>query len=276
MTGLTDPSSWFCHYTRAETAFTHIMPTGELLMNPYSKMRDPFENKRPMFRSAGSWGDVDSKSQERLFWAVQAEVGRSRDAWFLLSLTQGDDRPADNHAGACLIFDRPALLDALHHHLGARGSYWEGAVDYTPAGFAVSQAGAITLDQFHESSLEDDVAHHVVRHHRDFFFLKTEDWASEHEYRFVFKRADREQAVAEFLPTEHLVRYGRALRYVVVGEKFPAWQVPGAREVAERADVELRQMKWDHARPFPAKSTWRQPRDPGRPQPPGRQVRSAT
>ncbi len=62
-------------------------------------------------------------------------------------------------------------------------------MDYTPAGFATSQAGAVLLDQFQEASLRDDIAHHVVRHFRDFFFLKTEEWATEFEYRFVFQRA---------------------------------------------------------------------------------------
>lgn len=30
------------------------LPSGRLLMNPYSKMRDPFENKEPAFRAAGA------------------------------------------------------------------------------------------------------------------------------------------------------------------------------------------------------------------------------
>jgi hypothetical protein len=270
---LDDPAAWLCHYTRAETAFAHILPRGRLLMNPYSRMRDPHENKRPRFRSAGASGDTDSETLGRLFWAVQREVGRSRDEWRLLSFTEGDTREpdrviercfrcpwsrprmweqyADNHAGACLIFDRAELLSALHHDLAAGGRYWEGAVDYTVAGFATCAAGTILLDQFDESSLKDDVAQHVVKHYRDFFFLKTEDWATEFEYRFVFKRAF--DPPVPRLDASDLVSYGNALRHIVVGEKFPAWQLPGAREVAERAGVELRQMKWELSRPYPAK-----------------------
>jgi hypothetical protein len=269
---LDDPEAWLCHYTRAETAFAHILPSGKLRMNPYSKMRDPFENQRPVFLSAGAWGD-DRDEQERLFWKLQGAVSRSRDRWALLSLTQGDHREfsrdveslfrcpwsrprmweqyAENHAGACLIFDRAALREALHHDLGGKGQYSEGSVEYTPAGFAASEGAAVQLGDFHEATLKDDVAHHVVKHNRDFFFLKTEDWASEFEYRVVFRR-ESDVPLANIV-AGHFAGYGRALRYVVVGERFPAWQLPGARAVADSAGVELRQMKWELARPWPAK-----------------------
>ena len=272
MTQLDDPGAWLCHYTRAATAFTHILPTGLLQMNPYSRMRDPFENRRPRFRSAAGSGADDNKVWKRLS-AIQDEVGRSRDEWRLLSLSEGAPRDdddsivqafrcpwsrarmweqyADDHAGACLVFDRPALVEALHHNLGAKGTYRDGSVEYTPAGFAASQAGTIRLDQFHEASLADDVALHVEHNYRDFFFLKTQDWASEYEYRFVFRADDLVQALSDFLPSEHLVSYGGALRYVVVGEKFPDWQIPGAREVAKHAGVELRRMAWEDGQPYP-------------------------
>ncbi len=46
--------------------------------------------------------------------------------------------------------------------------------------------------------------------------------------------------------------YEDALRYVV-GERFPDWQLPGARHVADTAGVELGRMQWQNARPYPAK-----------------------
>jgi hypothetical protein len=75
--------------------------------------------------------------------------------------------------------------------------------------------------------------------------LKTEDWATEFEYRFVFQRAS-EVPLANFVAW-NLVSYGHALRYVVVGEKFPDRQLP------DTAGVELRRMQWQNARPYPAK-----------------------
>jgi hypothetical protein len=274
VTNLLDPSAYLCHYTRAQTAFASIVPAGKLMMNPYSKMRDPFENKRPMFRSAGAWGD-DSDAQMRLFWLLQAAVSVTKDPLRLLSLTEGDERIghelekpfrcpwararmweqyADNHAGACLVFDRETMLQTIKHDLGAKGRYWHGPVEYTVAGFAQADGGAVNLGDFQEWSLKDDVAHHVVKHYRDFFFLKTTDWATEFEYRFVFEEAvGRPGEPVEPAPA-HFVSFGSALRYVIVGEKFPEWQLPAAAEVARQAGVELRLMQWDETgRPYPGR-----------------------
>jgi len=153
---------------------------------------------------------------------------------------------ADNHAGVCLVFDRAVLLDSLEHNLGADGAYWEGPVKYTVAGFAASRARNINLDKFHERSLEDDVAEHVLEHHEEFFLLKTEDWASEFEYRFVFQPASDRKLT---LPIR-FVSYGNALRSVVVGERFPEWQLPSARAIARDARVVLRRMTWKDSRPY--------------------------
>jgi len=36
--------------------------------------------------------------------------------------------------------------------------------------------------------------------------------------------ADLLQALADFIPTGHLMSYGGVLRYIIVGEPFPRWQ----------------------------------------------------
>ena len=137
-----------------------------------------------------------------------------------------------------MIFDRDALLEALHYHLGGKGSYREGSVDYTLAGFGASTGATIQLGDFHEATFKDDVARHVVEHYRDFFSSETKDWATEYEYRFVFRR-ESDVPLVNYLPG-HVVSYGDALRYVTVGERFPRWQLPGAHAVADAAGVELR------------------------------------
>ncbi len=242
-------------------------------MNPYSKMRDPFENQRPMFQSVGGFGG-DAEAQERIFWAgaVQRAVGRARDRACLLSLTRGADeriddaahkparafrcpwaRPrmweqyAENHAGACLIFDRVGLLNVLEAELEPLGQYRAGEVRYTVGGFATSRAAHAQFDNFREASLDEDVAQHVSHHFEDFFLLKTDDWASECEYRVVFQSPENRAAVSD---REMLVSFGTALRFVVVGERFPEWQLPGARRVADEAGVELRRMSWAMGHPW--------------------------
>ena len=51
-----------------------------------------------------------------------------------------------------------------------------------------------------------------------YFFLKSDDFATEHEYRVVLAGGDG----------DHIsIDYSKSLVGVVLGERFPAWQVPG-------------------------------------------------
>lgn len=43
--------------------------------------------------------------------------------------------------------------------------------------------------------------------------------------------------------------YGAALVVVVLGERFPKWQVAGAREVCEGANVVMARVRWMNGRP---------------------------
>lgn len=270
MSNLYEPADLLCHYTTASAAFEHILPSGQLLMNPYSRMRDPLENRDPHFSGAAGWGD-NADAQFREFFALQAAVRRSRDGHHLLSLTQGDldaareplarmfacpwararmwEQYSENHAGVCLVFDRDALTATLQEQFGTEGGCWEGPVTYTPEGFSNSSAGQVLFGQFDLANLDADVRRYVAEHHQDFFFLKTTDWATEFEYRFVARPS---QATDDEACSVRFVSYGSALRWVVVGERFPVWQRLGARRVADAAGAEFRRMMWDLNRPFPA------------------------
>jgi hypothetical protein len=46
------------------------------------------------------------------------------------------------------------------------------------------------------------------------------------------------------------VGYGDALGTVMVGERFPGWQLAGAREVCGEAGVTLSRMHWEQGEPF--------------------------
>lgn len=69
-----DPAAYLCHYTRADVAFEHILPSQELRMSPYARMRDPFENRYPHLWVPGGIGGDERRST----WVnVLNHVGRS-------------------------------------------------------------------------------------------------------------------------------------------------------------------------------------------------------
>src|SRR3954467_8517325 len=88
------PEWQLAHYTRAETAFAHILPERRLRMSPYRAMRDPLENKRPVIGQMTSASD-EQEAQQRLFAAVQKEIGRVRDPYLLLSFTEAEPPEPD-------------------------------------------------------------------------------------------------------------------------------------------------------------------------------------
>jgi hypothetical protein len=86
------------------------------------------------------------------------------------------------------------------------------------------------------------VAEYIEQHHRDFFFLKSDDFTSEREFRAVLMADDNDEYVS--------VDYRDALVAVVVGERFPDWQFAGAKEICDEADALFRYMHWHQGRPF--------------------------
>lgn len=73
-----------CHYTTAEAAFAHIIPSERLRLSPYSKMSDPLENRELAF-GGGVWRD-DEDAEEKYAPVVEM-ITRQRDLTRLLSFT---------------------------------------------------------------------------------------------------------------------------------------------------------------------------------------------
>jgi hypothetical protein len=122
---------------------------------------------------------------------------------------------AENHRGVCLVFDHERLSSEIEAGLAEAGvdENYKGSVEYTPRGIA----GAVLNFHLNDFKLDFDqaLAEHLRRLYRELFLLKTRDWESEHEYRFVARRADEDYLSVPF---------GDSLRLVIVGRRFPDWQ----------------------------------------------------
>lgn len=253
-----EPGGWLGHYTTAATAFEHILPSGQLRLSPYSLMRDPAENK-DLIPSTAFAGDRPTATED--WGATVFAINEYRDRVRLLSLTAdvvGMDsrhkrfgscwaRPrmwehyAEAHRGVCLVFDQAALVSAVEAAFGEQVVV--GRVEYTPAGIAGSEMHTIVDERIFDSDLRANaVRDYVEKNQHDLFFLKTDDWQSEHEFRAALLEVDTDYA---------FVDHEQSLRAIVVGERFPEWQLSGVRELCDKAGVELHKAFWDHeGRPF--------------------------
>jgi hypothetical protein len=267
------PGEFFFHYTKADTAFRHILPWKTLRLTPYSRMRDPLENQTWFFGGAyfvdpasrkkpGEVGHPETAIME-FNWKLKLAKDRAK----LLALTlDADDYPdarhpfargwararmwelyAEAHAGVCLVFRRAPLIESVEGSLRKAGAVvYHDAVEYSDEGLS-GEAAARNIPDPASLAKEDvtrAVARHLEEHHRELFFLKTRDWATEYEYRFVALKPGRKAL---------RVNYGDALEAVIVGEKFPPWQAPAAVEACREAGAEPLRLDWKMGRPVPAK-----------------------
>jgi Protein of unknown function (DUF2971) len=189
----------YAHYTSAQVAFEHVLPKSHIRLSPYRRMRDPVENK-DIVPGTGGYG-VDVGTFDESVRAMIGEIKARRDRCRLLSLTQNDasaretfgccwarprmwEQYADEHRGVCLLFDAERLTRAMQVAFSARQiQSWFGEVVYTEAGRAGSDKLRFLSDPriFDASQRADAVTEFIEGNIADFFFLKTDDFKTEHE-----------------------------------------------------------------------------------------------
>lgn len=236
------PEGLLAHYTKAATAFEHILRTRTLRLGAYADMQDPAENK-DIVPGTATYGDRED-AEEGWNAAIDA-IKQMRDSCRLLCLTHDAvstrgtfgcswarprmwEQYGDRHRGACLLFDRDRLHAVLEYEGQGHGAFYLGDVRYTEAGIAESATRSIMDDRiFNAEERDEAIDEYIDTHHRDFFFLKSDDFRSEHEFRAVLLAGDFDDDVH--------IDYRDALVAVVVGERFPDWQIAGAAEICNEA-----------------------------------------
>jgi hypothetical protein len=126
-----------------------------------------------------------------------------------------------------------------------------GDVDYTREGIAGSPTRTSNdVRTFDDEQREQAVTEFIDYNRRDFFFLKSDDFETEAEYRIVLKT---DGAAGEFETDNEgyaYVGYGDALVAVVLGWHFPKWQRPGARDACDNESIKMLRMHWEQAHPM--------------------------
>lgn len=262
----------YAHYTSAEVAFEHVLPKSRIRLSPYRRMRDPAENK-DIVPGTGGYG-ADAKTFDESVRAMIGEIKARRDRCRVLSLTHNDatapetfgccwarprmwEQYADEHRGVCLLFDAERLTRAMRTAFSEhRIQSWFGEVVYTEAGIAGSKLRDLSDPRIFDAGQRTDaVTQFIEGNTDDIFFLKTDDFKTEHEYRIVIMAGDQSVAAASgsrvsFDGEFACVDYGDAFVAAFVGERFPNWQLLGANRVCERANALLGKVGWENRRPI--------------------------
>lgn len=89
------PGELLFHYTRAATAFEHILPDCKIRLSPYELMRDPLE-ARHWPEPPAYWVDPANERQDELELARLGVVIQAKSAARLLSLTADSDNHGDD------------------------------------------------------------------------------------------------------------------------------------------------------------------------------------
>jgi hypothetical protein len=248
------------HYTRAEVALEAILPNRTLRLSPYSSMRDPLEYRELplMMRYSGTSSPrlplrraqeiiSDLRAQMRILSMTMDAEGYTDEQ--IHAFGRGYARPrmweqyAENHTGVCLAFSSSCLTGAFVNEMEREGAYNIGPVRYTEGGFVVSDARLLDGDQLREETAVEALTKHIVRHNRDFWFLKLLDWETEYEYRFVLFNP----TVPSDQPID--IPFGPCLKGIVLGERFDNDDLDRIRELSAELDVPLVRLDWRGGRP---------------------------
>ena len=248
------------HYTNA-TALAGILTTGTLWMSSLRRLNDPREAKDLEFGYGGMAGnapvrerqekisaEVNRRLREQVFVACFTAEGDEYGEWGHYSRGYGRARNwaqyGDDHAGACIVFDRAELekaFDEAAKKLGSTPRHFCGPVVYRDqqAHHDPVIGWTVKLAELREIGIEGVLDRWIEKAHESLFFWKNTDWASEQEYRLV--------ALAEDA-TRVEIDVRSSIVGLVLGERFPDAEASVLGERLRRIGVEALQL---------GKMTWR-------------------
>lgn len=238
------------HYTTLARAVEDILPTMRMKLSPFAEMRDPRESKE-WGVSASGWGD-NPDPEGRRYWELSRHVNELKRTCRLLALTRDDPdattgdygrgfaRPrlweqyGGAHTGVCLCFDRDALIGSMDAAFSGELFFRHDAVEYRDERLdrELDFDAAVLAEGV---DLPSVVAQHLEKHWQSLFFTKLTDWASEHEYRFLVRRAD-------FDPM--YIGISDSLRSICVGPDTSGSYFPSLAALCEPHSISMRKLVW--------------------------------
>ena len=229
---------YVCHYTSADAFLNHILPSLSLRMSRFASVNDPRESREwictltvPDELMNRNWNILEMSDRFTDYMKLNAK---------LLCVTRDDpnldplrtnhlygrgyahpsmwDRYAEGHAGVCLILDIEKLSDSVADTAASRGNldlYRQG-VSYADMPDGETRAYTLSASDLVDRDESDVFGDHQRKYHGELYFWKSQDWASEFEYRWVLLDSD---------PGDVYINIAGSLAGVVFGDRFPAHKI---------------------------------------------------
>ncbi|MCF8710394.1 DUF2971 domain-containing protein [Rhizorhapis sp. SPR117] len=166
---------------------------------------------------------------------------------------RGHSRPqmwahyADNHAGACLIFRRDRLEQAMYRKASnINGRVYSRRIIYRPGSLRQRLFGSNPLIVA-MSDLEHGTRHaierHTDRHIEELLFTKHPDWQNEHEYRWIIS-GNKDHNL--------FVDCSDSLIGLLLGPRFPVDAEKHVRHYGLENEISIARMDWINGVPQPS------------------------
>lgn len=221
------PEQYICKYIGVATLVLHVLPSKTIRLSPFKEMNDPRETNGGGFELEPAVSDPPPYD-----WAEQAEIQSSfrqryKNNSFVFCATldentgdkemqRGYGMPrmwaqyGDNHAGACLVFDREKLQSLADRKFPK--DCWYSSVDYDPQMLSAGE-GAYTFSyEEYKSNGFEYFKQLATQYKEQLYFRKHEDWKGEQEWRITTLS---EEGYDKGL----LLPYEDSLKYIILGDR---------------------------------------------------------
>lgn len=252
------------HYTSSKTALKKILLNQEIKIGQVKYTNDPRESKDwsllPKFTATAI-----SSSSINEFLVNQGFTKIKQEEWKVIcfgihapkyrshpmsnveeGFLHGACRPrmwatyAENHKGVCLRFNGKEFNKQIKKDGVEKGrKVFHGKVKYIDYGDALDSV-SIDYTELSRIGITQGLQNHLIKYHKEFFLLKSTDWKTEYEYRWLVHSRNR---IPELLPISGLIED------VIVGVDFQEDNLPKLYELCDKLEIPVKKISWRNGYP---------------------------
>ena len=261
-------NNWVYHYTKPKTLIEDIILNRTLKMNTFKELNDPKESKfgatyiTPKEIDEEEISSIQKKVEDFFNYRLKV-ICFSKDDRRILTSSYPDfvrfrgytklnmwAHYADNHKGACLIFDSSKIQKAINSIKKTKDIVFEDDMNYeriltdesTTQILRINQPGAYVFNLKElRKNFEKNIIKNICKYKATYFFYKYSEWGNENEYRWVLLNNFKNPEYFEFKD---------ALIGIVVGMDMDELSIKKTIEFANKMGINVTQVDFRSNRSF--------------------------